>query len=202
MQISAETRHLGCRIVYNPAMTSLIAMVLLASPIQNKPPVFPDIVTGKTLYAKNDLRGKPAPKLEFGEWLQDKPKSFEGKTILIDFWATWCGPCRDLIPKLNDWHDKFKDDLIIVGLSDEKTDVVKTFMTKTKVSYPMAVDVKQTLLKILGVEGIPHVLVISPDGIVRWQGFPSLSQDSLTTEKLEQIIKAGKALPATVPPTR
>lgn len=189
-------------------MTSLIAMVLLASPGQatggqTPPPAaeFPAIVTAKTLYAKNDLRGKPAPKFEFGEWLQGKPKSFEGKTVLIDFWATWCGPCRDLIPKLNDWHTKFKNDLIIVGLSDEKTETVKSFMAKTKVSYPMAVDAKKTISAQLGIEGIPHVIVVSPDGVVRWQGFPPMQEDPLSTEKLEQIIKAGKGLkPAPVLP--
>lgn len=172
-------------------------MVLLASPSQAAPASaeFPPIVTAKKLYAKTDLRGKAAPKLAFGEWLTTAPKVFEGKTVLIDFWATWCGPCIELIPKLNDWHTKFKGDLVIVGLSDEKPETIKAFLAKTPVSYAMATDAKRVLSSKLGIEGIPHVMVISPDGIVRWQGFPPMSEDPLTTEKLEQIIKAGKALP-------
>ena len=158
---------------------------------------FPPYVTAKTLYAKNDLRGKEFKNLEFGKVLSGiapTTKELKGKVLLIDFWATWCGPCRAVIPEMNDWKKKFGKDLVIVGVSDEKPETVQDFMSKTKMDYVVATDSTKKMSKILGVQGIPHVLVISQDGIVRYQGFPSQDEDKLTTEKLEQIINANKDL--------
>jgi cytochrome c biogenesis protein CcmG, thiol:disulfide interchange protein DsbE len=158
---------------------------------------FPKFVTNKKLYAKNDFRGKEFKTLQFGKVLSGEVpaiKDLKGKVILIDFWATWCGPCRAVIPELNDWKAKFAKDLIIVGVSNEKPEVVQEFMKTTKMEYAVTTDQEKTMSKILGVEGIPHVLVISQDGIVRYQGFPSQEEDKLTTEKLEQIIKANRDL--------
>ena len=60
--------------------------------------------------------------------------------------------------------------------------------------YTVSVDQAKTMSKALGVQGIPHVLVISQDGVVRYQGFPLQEEDKLTTEKLAQIIEASKSL--------
>jgi thiol-disulfide isomerase/thioredoxin len=158
---------------------------------------FPKFVTNKTLYAKNDFRGKEFKTIQFGKVLSGPvlvAKDLKGKVLLIDFWATWCGPCRAVIPEMNEWKTKFGKDLIIVGVSDEKPEVIQEFMNKTKMDYIVATDSEKTMSKILGIEGIPHVLVLSKDGIVRYQGFPSQEEDKLTTEKLEQIIKANRDL--------
>ncbi len=158
---------------------------------------FPKYVTNKTLYAKNDFRGKEFKNLQFGKVLSGSvpaPKDLKGKVLLIDFWATWCGPCRAVIPEMNEWKTKFEKDLVIVGVSNEKPEVIQEFMKGTKMNYAVTTDIDKTMSKILGVEGIPHVLIISQDGIVRYQGFPSQAEDKLTTEKLEQIIKANREL--------
>jgi len=141
----------------------------------------------KTLYA-SDFRGKQAPTLFVDEWLTDQPKQ-EGKVLMVDFWATWCGPCRKLIPEVNEYQKKFGNDLVVIGLSGEKADVVKAFAEKTKMDYALGVDPKGRTASKLGIKGIPHVMIVSTDGIVRWQGFPGSDKDPLTAEIIKQIIE-------------
>lgn len=155
-------------------------------------PSYPPIVTNKQLYAQNDFRGKPAPKLEVEQWMNGTAPDTKGKVVVVDFWATWCGPCRKLIPEMNEWHKKFGKDVVFIGISDEKPEVVAEFMKKTPIEYASAIDQQKRMSKALGVQGIPHVMVISPDGIVRWQGFPGSQEDPLTAEKLMQIVAASK----------
>lgn len=169
-------------------------------------PTFPAAVK-KELYASNDLRGKPAPKFEVEKWLAPVPKGtaaseaapevkavdMKGKVILIDFWATWCPPCRAAIPELNHLQKTFKDDLVIIGVSDEKADKVQPFLDRTPVEYAMAVDTQARMKSAVGVKGIPNVLIIGTDNVVRWQGFPGLANDPMTEETIRQIIEADKA---------
>ena len=117
----------------------------------------------------------------------------KGKILFVDYWATWCGPCRALIPEVNEWAKKYEKDVVFVGLSNEPAETVTKFMKDTKMDYHIAIDTQNRMSKVLGVQGIPHVMIVTPDGIVRWQGFPGSEEDPLTDKVLEQIIKASKS---------
>jgi len=141
---------------------------------------------GKKLWAKSIINEK-APALHVQEWLSEKPNN-DGKFVLIDFWATWCGPCRAVIPELNQWHRKYGDRLHIIGISDETADKVRS-NKQIQIDYFSAIDTEAVLKKDLKVTGIPHCIIIDPQGIVRWEGFPTLEGHQLTEEVLENILQ-------------
>jgi cytochrome c biogenesis protein CcmG, thiol:disulfide interchange protein DsbE len=126
--------------------------------------------------AKN-LQGKPLP-AKFGKekWLSKEPNR-DGKIVVLDFWATWCPPCRAAMPHLDDLYKKYSQNVVVIGISDEDESTVKTFIKSAKHSYPQAIDGAGTIKSAMGIEGIPHVVVLSTDGVIRWQGNPHPSAD-------------------------
>ena len=116
--------------------------------------------------------GKPA-RLDFQ--LKDmngvdvKLDSFKGKVILINFWATWCGPCKAEIPSLVELQEKYADDLVVLGFSvDDPAEKMKPYAEEYKVNYPLLVgngreDVQNAFGPLLG---IPVSVIIGRDGII------------------------------------
>ncbi|RZK26713.1 MAG: TlpA family protein disulfide reductase [Flavobacterium sp.] len=144
----------------------------------------------KKLWAKSVLNEK-APKIEVEKWLSKKPDTTQAKFTLIDFWATWCGPCRVYIPMLNDFHKKFSDKLNVIGISAETEDKVKGF-NNPKINYFEAIDPKKRMSSQLEVKGIPHVIIVSPKGVVIWEGFPLLANFQLTEKVLIDLMEKYK----------
>jgi len=144
---------------------------------------------GKKLWARSLLWEK-APDLVVEKWLTDEPET-AGKYLLIEFWATWCRQCRLAIPRLNSLHSKFGEDMVVIGISDEKEDVVRRFK-EPEIDYYIASDTQARMKDKVGVFGIPHVIIVEPGGYVVWEGFPLLKGYELTGEVVEKILKASK----------
>lgn len=137
------------------------------------------------LLAKSFLN-QPAPELYVEKWLSEAPDT-KGKFVLVDFWATWCPPCRKSIPELNAFSRKFADKLVVIGVSDETEEKVMD-LKDPKLEYASAIDTKGRMKKELAVSGIPHVILIDPKGIVRWEGFPLLTGEELTEKVVADVI--------------
>jgi thiol-disulfide isomerase/thioredoxin len=140
----------------------------------------------KKLFAGNSFLNKKAPDLVVEKWIGTEPK-LEGKFVLVDFWATWCPPCKEAIPELNAYAKEFSNDLVVIGLSDEPEAKVRA-MTTPIVEYFSAIDTGGRSKEAIGVEGIPHVLLIDPSGTVCWQGFPLDDGNALTAAVIEDCL--------------
>ncbi len=100
---------------------------------------------------------------------QVKLSSFKGKVVLLNFWATWCGPCKAEIPAFVELQQQYKGDLVVLGLSvDDPADKAKAFADQYKVNYPIVLglghdDIQDAYGPIYG---IPASFLISRDGKV------------------------------------
>lgn len=141
----------------------------------------------KKLWAKSFIN-KKAPEFVVEKWLSNTPDTKE-KFILIDFWATWCGPCKRAISDLNSFHHKFKDKLVVIGVSDETKSTVKKMKTP-KIEYYSAIDTQKRMKNIFEVRGIPHCVIIDPNGIVVWEGWPHLEGFELTENTISNLLES------------
>src|SRR5579871_156169 len=100
--------------------------------------------------------------------LQGKPwtlKKLRGQVVLVNFWATWCPPCRKEMPDLERLSHRFaKQGLVILAISDEARDKVEPFIVQAKYSYPILLDPGRAVNERFHIQGIPKTLVYDRDG--------------------------------------
>ena len=113
-----------------------------------------DAARQKADFTLTDLSGKT--------WhLQD----LRGKVVLVNFWATWCPPCRKEMPDLQALYDKYKESgLVVLAISDEEAGKVPPFIAERKISYPVMLDPGRNVNDLYRVEGIPKTFVYDRDG--------------------------------------
>jgi peroxiredoxin len=113
-----------------------------------------DAVRQKADFTLTDLQGKA--------WhLAD----LRGKVVLVNFWATWCPPCRKEMPDLEALYDKYKDQgFVVLAISDEEAAKVTPFIGERKISYPVLLDPGRKVNDLFQVEGIPKSFVFDRGG--------------------------------------
>jgi thiol-disulfide isomerase/thioredoxin len=153
------------------------------------------VVTAAAVLAVSGARaqdlnvGDDAPKIEVKEFVKGEPvKQFEkGKVYVVEFWATWCGPCIVSIPHISELQKQHKDKVTVVGVSVWERDQggVKPFVEKMgdKMSYRVAMDdvgqgggndgkMAKAWMAAAGQQGIPTAFVVNGDGKIAWIGHP------------------------------
>lgn len=131
--------------------------------------------------------GDKAPPLSIAEWIQGEPvdlkKDLGKKIYMVEFWATWCPPCKVSIPLLTELQTKYKKDLTIIGVTaaDDRGNTpvaVKRFVKERgeKMNYHVAMDkndaTSKAYLPSTGMVGIPYAYLVGKDGAVIWHGSP------------------------------
>jgi thiol-disulfide isomerase/thioredoxin len=131
--------------------------------------------------------GKPAPPLTIAHFVQGEPVTglSKDKVHVIEFWATWCGPCIKAFPHLSELQERHADDVVVIGVSDEPLETVRQFQQRPdirkKARYRMATDPDRSMQRdwmvAAGRNGIPCTFIVDRQGIVRYIGHP-LSMDA------------------------
>jgi len=93
-------------------------------------------------------------------------ESWQGKVVLLNFWATWCGPCREEIPALIALQQHYRDHLVVVGLSIDTgpPSAVKEYVAGVGVNYPVAIADRALQAAFGGIPAVPATFVVNPDG--------------------------------------
>lgn len=110
------------------------------------------------------------PELDVSNWINGemRPEDLEGKIVVLDFWATWCGPCLASIPKNNALAQKYADDVVLIGVCHDRGAERMAEMVKSRsIRYPVCHDVGNTTIDAYMVNGYPDYYVFDRQGRLR-----------------------------------
>jgi thiol-disulfide isomerase/thioredoxin len=137
--------------------------------------------------------GDPAPPLTIERWIKGTPAVLTKRTnlLVVEFWATWCGPCKETIPHLTELQKKYADKgIVFLGMSDEDVATVQPFVAAqgNRMGYNVGTDSSQRTFKAWmtasGASGIPHAFIVDTKGTVVWHDHPGNNLE----ETIESIL--------------
>lgn len=126
--------------------------------------------------------GDRAPALDIATWHRGEAVSdlADGRVYVVEFWATWCGPCLQSIPHLSELQKTYGDQITIIGMTEEEASVVTPFLedsTKPEMAYTVASDregtTKKAFMDAFGAKGIPTAFIVGKTGHLEWVGHPT-----------------------------
>lgn len=112
-------------------------------------------------------------------------QDYRGKVVYLDFWASWCGPCRASFPFMNDLLDEYGDDLAIVTINlDEDRDNADEFIAEFKPNFPIFFDSRGIVASQYGVSGMPNSFLFDRNGelILKHMGFTKKDPELLSAK--------------------
>jgi thiol-disulfide isomerase/thioredoxin len=142
---------------------------------------------------------RPAPDLALTDLSQNSLswESYKGKVVLVDFWATWCKPCRKSMPELQELHDKYRGQgFSVIGISIDEGDPkkVEKFVASEEITYPIAIDAdKLPAWERFRVKTIPAAFLVDQNGsiVAQWTGIPADIKE--IEEKLASLLSPSEA---------
>jgi len=143
------------------------------------------------------------PAILVDEWIDQRPtklSDLRGRVVLLDFWATWCGPCRVTLPRLQSWYESYKDKgLVVLGVTNffghaegkpltraQEMDYLRDFKKKFRLQYGFAIADSEENDRNYAVTNIPTTFLIDRRGVVR---FISVGSSDLESAALSKMIK-------------
>jgi peroxiredoxin len=138
--------------------------------------------------------GKLAPDFKFAnaEGKNISLSDLRGNSVMLNFWATWCGPCKFEIPLIQELaHDKEKaaQGLVLLTVNGgESVDKVARFMNENGLSFPVLLDTKKSIVRAYNVRAIPTTFFIDKDGIIKDIKVGAFSSDVEIQQKLDKIM--------------
>jgi peroxiredoxin len=143
------------------------------------------------------LVGGPAPEITLQDLQGQEVKlaDLRGKVVLLNFWATWCKPCKEEMPAMQASYDKLRGQgLVVLAVNElEDTEKVIEHVRKHGHTFPVVMDHDNRVANRYGVVGLPASFIVDRQGIVREKIFGSLLTEERITELFQQYRGAGPA---------
>jgi len=108
---------------------------------------------------------------------QVKLSDFHGKKIMLNFWATWCPPCKEEMPDMEKFHQQAKDDVVILAVNIDPQYNVQEFITEMGITFPILLDKKDDVNSIYQVLTIPTTYFIDEEGIIRHKYLSAMTNE-------------------------